>query len=139
MGGKCFVDTNILIYAHNRAAGEKHRRAVALIQQLWGSNEGVLSTQVLQEFCFNVRRKVAQPLSINDTARVLQQYLHWEVVINPPISAVDAMALESRYQISFWDALILTAAQAAGVSTLYSEDFSHGQFYGSVRVVNPFQ
>ncbi|HEV2699412.1 MAG TPA: PIN domain-containing protein [Terriglobales bacterium] len=139
MSGKYFVDTNVLIYAHNRSAGEKHRRAAALVQQLWGSNEGILSTQVLQEFCFNIRRKMVKPLSPDDTARILQQYFHWHIVVNTPISVVDAMILESRYQISFWDALILTAAQSSGASIVYSEDFSHGQIYGSVRAINPFQ
>jgi len=138
MSGKSFVDTNILIYAHDRSAGVKHQRAAALIEQLWMSNQGVVSTQVLQEFSVNVRRKLIRPLSSVDTARVLQQYLHWEVVVNTPASTIEAMALETRYAISFWDALILTAANAVGVNTLYSEDFSNGQYYGSVRVINPF-
>jgi len=139
MSGKSFVDTNVLIYAHDRSAGAKHQRAAALIEQLWLSSEGVLSTQVLQEFCVNVRRKLARPLSSDDTARVLQQYLHWDIVINTPASVIEAMMFETRYAIAFWDALILTAANAAGVNTLYSEDFSHDQLYGSVRVINPFQ
>jgi predicted nucleic acid-binding protein len=137
MSGKAFVDTNILIYAHDRSAGVKHQRAAALIEQLWLSNDGVLSTQVLQEFCVNVRRKLARPLSSDDTARVLQQYLHWEVVVNTPFSVIEAMAIEARYGVSFRDALVLSAAQASGVTTLYSEDFSHGQIYGSIRAVNP--
>ena len=138
MNGKCFVDTNVLIYAHNRSAAEKHKRAAVLLEQLWVANEGVVSTQVLQEFSANVRRKMASPLSIEDTVRVLQQYLHWQVVVNTPASVIDALTLESRYKISFWDALILSAAQGAGASTLYSEDFSHRQLYGSVRAINPF-
>jgi predicted nucleic acid-binding protein len=139
MSGKCFVDTNILIYAHNRSAGAKHQRAAALIEHLWLSGDGVLSTQVLQEFCINVRRKLPRPLSMDDTARVLQQYLHWQIVVNTPASVIEAMVLESRYAVSFWNALILSAAQAAGVKTMYSEDFSHGQLYGSIRSINPFQ
>ena len=139
MSGKSFVDTNILIYAHDRSAGGKHQRAAALIEQLWLSNDGVLSTQVLQEFCVNVRRKLARPLSSDNTARVLQQYLHWEIVVNTPSSVIEAMAIEARYGVSFWDALVLSAAQASGATTLYSEDFSHGQIYGPVQAVNPFR
>lgn len=139
MSGKSFVDTNVLIYAHDRSAGAKHQRAAALMEKLWASNDGVLSTQVLQEFRVNVRRKLARPLSADDTAHVLQQYLHWEVVVSTPASVIEAMMLETRYRVSFWDALILAAANAGRVETLYSEDFSHGQLYGSIRVINPFQ
>lgn len=138
MSGKSFVDTNVLIYAHDRSAGVKHQRAAALVEQLWLSNDGVLSTQVLQEFCVNVRRKLARPMSSDDTERVLQQYQHWDVVINRPASVIEAMALEARYALSFWDALILSAAHAAGAATLFSEDFSHGQLYGSTQAINPF-
>jgi predicted nucleic acid-binding protein len=57
-----FVDTNILVYAHDRSAGVKHQRAQVLLEQLWDSGKGVLSTQVLQELCINLRRKVSHPL-----------------------------------------------------------------------------
>ena len=139
MSGKCFVDTNVLIYAHDRLAGFKHERAAALLDQLWATGDGELSTQVLQEFCANVRRKAFRPLSFDDTLRVVRQYLYWQVVMNTPASVIEAMLIESRYRISFWDALILTAAESAGATSLYSEDFSHGQLYGSVRAINPFQ
>lgn len=137
MSDKCFVDTNILVYAHDRSAGIKHQRAAALLEQMWQVENGVLSTQVLQEFCFSVRRKLIRPLSLDDTSRVVRQYLAWEIVINTPASVLDALETEARYKISLWDALILNAAERAGASTLYSEDFSNGQRYGSVRVVNP--
>jgi predicted nucleic acid-binding protein len=137
MSDKCFVDTNILVYAHDRSAGIKHERAAALLEQIWQAENGVLSTQVLQEFCSSVRRKPIRPLSSDDTSRVVRQYLAWEIVINTPASVLDAMETEARYKITFWDALILNAAERAGANTLYSEDFSNGQRYGSVRVVNP--
>jgi predicted nucleic acid-binding protein len=137
MSDKCFVDTNILVYAHDRSAGIKHQRAASVLEQLWQAENGVLSTQVLQEFCFSVRRKLVRPLSLDDTSRVVRQYLAWEIVINAPGSVLDAMETEARYRVSFWDALILNAAERAGAATLYSEDFSNGQRYGSVRVVNP--
>lgn len=139
MSGKSFVDSNVLIYAHNRAAGIKQQRAAALLEQLWAMGEGILSTQVLQEFCINVRRKIPRPFTLDETARVVQQYLYWHVVVNTPASVIDALALEARYRVSFWDALILSAAQIGGAETLYSEDFSHGQVYGSVTAINPFR
>jgi predicted nucleic acid-binding protein len=108
------------------------------VAQLWGLGTGVLSTQVLQEFCVVLRCRSALPLSIDQTRKVIETFLSWEVVVNTPVSVLRALDLESRYQISFWDALILQAAEESGASTLYSEDLASGQRCGSVRVVNPF-
>lgn len=137
MPDKYFVDTNILLYAHDRSAGLKHERARALIERLWTSNEGVLSTQVLQELCINLRRKIARPLPVEEIRPILQDYLSWEIVINTPNSTLRALEIEVRYQISFWDALILQAAESSGATVIYSEDLSTGQKYGPVQVVNP--
>lgn len=137
MSDKFFVDTNILVYAHDLKAGIKHERARSLIEKLWSSGGGVLSTQVLQELCVNLRRKAAQPLSSEETRRLLQDYLSWDIVINTPESVLEALVIEGRYKISFWDALILQAAGASGVTVVYSEDLTDGQSYGSVRVINP--
>lgn len=138
MNDKCFVDTNILVYAHDRSAGPKHERARALIEELWSSGQGVLSTQVLQEFYINVRRKAAHPLSKDETRRTVQDYLNWKVVVNTPESVIRALDIEDRYGISFWDALIVASAEICGASILYTEDLAHGQVYASIRAVNPF-
>jgi predicted nucleic acid-binding protein len=138
MNDRCFLDTNILIYAHDRLAGAKQKRAAMLTEQLWNDGIGVISTQVLQEFCYTVRRKLTRSLSLEDTFSVVQHYLTWNVIINSPTSALEALEIEARYRLSFWDALILHAARRGGAKTLYSEDFSHGQLYGEVRVLNPF-
>ena len=138
MSGKTFVDTNVLVYAHDATMGAKHERAREVIEELWYSAKGVLSTQVLQEFCINVRRKVKHPLSLPDTRRVVEDYLTWEVVVNDGASIVRAIEIEERYHVSFWDALILQSAEAADVDILLSEDLSDGQQYGNMRVKNPF-
>jgi predicted nucleic acid-binding protein len=137
MSDKVFVDTNILMYAHDRSGGEKHNRAVAALQEVWGSKLGVVSTQVLHELCVNLRRKANPPLSSERTRQVLQNYLSWEVFVLKPESVLQAMDIENQYKVSFWDALIIYSAEACGASVLYSEDFSDGQNYGSVRVQNP--
>jgi len=139
MSDKCFVDTNILVYAHDRAAGVKHERAQSLIEKLWNTGAGVLSTQVLQELCINLRRKSKHPLSIEETRRLIQDYANWTIVTNTAESVIQAMDIEFRYKISFWDALIIQAACSSGVAVLYSEDLADGQTYGPVRVVNPLQ
>lgn len=137
MAEKYFVDTNILIYAHDRSAGLKHDRARELVEGLWASGGGVLSTQVLQELCINLRRKLAHPLPADEIRGLIQDYLSWEVVINTPESVIEALEIEVRFKISFWDALILHAAESSGAAVLYSEDLSTGRHYGSVRVINP--
>lgn len=137
MSAKCFVDTNILMYAHDTAAGEKHERARALVEGLWQARTGVVSTQVLQELIVNLRRKAAKPLDPAAAREVVVDYLAWKVVVNSGESILHALDLEQQHRISFWDALIVHAAEVSGSSVLYSEDLSHGQRYGAVTVVNP--
>jgi predicted nucleic acid-binding protein len=137
MSDKCFVDTNILVYAHDRSAGDKHQRAQMVLEQLWDSGQGVLSTQVLQELCINLRRKISHPLPVNEVRLLIRDYATWEVVTNSPESVLQALDIELRYKTSFWDALILQAAESSGASILYSEDLATGQRYRAVRVINP--
>jgi predicted nucleic acid-binding protein len=137
-GDSCFVDTNILLYASDAAQGRKHQVAKLLVETLWRSKTGVISTQVLQEFCFNLRRKTRPRRSVAETRELVRDYLNWHIVTNLAVSTLAALEIEARYQLSFWDSLILQAAQFAGCSILYSEDLNHGQVFGSVRVVNPF-
>lgn len=137
MSDRYFVDTNILMYAHDTAAGDKHRRARALVEELWDTRAGVVSTQVLQELAVNLRRKAKKPLDAKATRDVVSDYLAWHVVVNSGDSILEALDLETRYRLSFWDALVIHAAHAAGAEILYSEDLSDGQRYGTVRVKNP--
>ena len=139
MSDRYFVDTNILMYAHDISAGEKHRRARALVEQLWAARSGVVSTQVLQELAVNLRRKAKKPLDARATRDVVSDYLAWQVVVNGGDSILEALDLEAKYQVSFWDALVIHAAHAAGAEILYSEDLSDGQRYGGVMVKNPLR
>ena len=108
------------------------------MEDLWSSRKGVLSTQVLQELCINVRRKAPRSRSVAETQRLIQDYMDWNIVVNDSGSVLRALALEERCKVSFWDALILQAAESAGVETLLSEDLAAGQSYGTFRVENPF-
>jgi predicted nucleic acid-binding protein len=139
MSDKYFLDTNILMYAHDTSAGAKQERAKTLLAELWRDRTGVLSTQVLQELAVNLRRKAGRPLDAKATREIVTDYLTWQVVVNGVESILEALDLEAQHQVSFWDALVLHAAQASGAQILYSEDLSDGQAYGSVRVVNPFR
>ena len=125
--------------AHDLTQGEKHERARELVQSLWENENGVVSTQVLQELCVSLRRKVARPLQVEATRKVIEDYASWEVVVNTAESVLEALDIEGRYGISFWDALIVQAAGNCGADVIYSEDLGDGQKYGEVGVVNPLK
>jgi predicted nucleic acid-binding protein len=137
MSARYFLDTNLLIYAHGQNAGEKSRKARALIERLWQDRSGVLSTQVLQEFYVNICRNTQRPPRRGEARRLVTDYMSWELIVNDGDSILGALEIERRYRLSFWDALIVQAANQAAAAALYSEDLSHGQTYGMVEVINP--
>jgi predicted nucleic acid-binding protein len=138
MSGKCFVDTDVLVYAHDRTAGVKHLRAQMLLEQLWDSGWGVLSTQILQELCIYFCRNTGNPPPVEEVSQLIHDYSAWEVVPNSPAAVLKALDLVMEHKIRFWDALILEAAERSGATVLYSEHLANGQRYGAVQVVNPF-
>lgn len=138
MSAKAFVDTNVLVYAHDSSAVEKHEIAKSLVDRLWMEKTGVLSSQVLQEFYVTVRKKVAKPVDVRTAKRWISDYLNWAIIQNDSLAVLRAIDMEQRYRISFWDAMIVQAANQADLTLLYSEDLNHGQLYGKVRVENPF-
>jgi predicted nucleic acid-binding protein len=139
MTDKVFVDTNILIYAYDRDAGDKHRLASDLLRRLWMEGNGVLSTQVLQEFYVNATAKIPRPIALSKARAVISRYLVWQVEANTPESLLRASEIQERHRLSFWDYLILAAATQAGAAILYTEDLNHGQVIEGVEVINPLQ
>ena len=138
MTDKIFVDSNILVYAHDALAGERHEMARSLVRELWRNRSGVVSTQVIQETYVNLRKKAQQPLSAREARDTVEDYLSWELVVNDGTSILAAMEIERRYQLSFWDALIVQAAERAGAPILLTEDLNHGQRYTTTTAQNPF-
>ncbi len=135
---KTFVDTNVLVYAYDRASGWKHGRARDLVEKLWNEGSGILSTQVLQELYVNVRRKARPSVPQEEARTLVADYLAWDPVVNDGAAVLEAVDVGHRHQLSFWDALIVVAARKGGASVIYSEDLNHGQMFGSVQVLNPF-
>ena len=113
MADKYFVDTNILLYAHDTSWGLRHDRARSLVEQIWDSGTGVLSTQVLQELCINLRRKIVRRLPVEEVRQLVQDYMRWEIVINTSESVLHALEIEVRYKTSFGDALNTASGGAA--------------------------
>ena len=135
---KAFVDTNVLVYAHDQAPGTKQNRARRLVEELWREGTGTLSVQVLQELYVNVQRKALSPVSDEEARKLVEDYLAWNPVVNDGPAVLSAIALGQRHQLSFWDALVVVAANRAGASVLYTEDLNDGQRFGELQVVNPF-
>jgi len=138
MRDNIFLDTNILVYAHDLDAGDKHDVAAKIIYQLWESKNGVLSTQVLQEFYVTLTKKMPQPLNKVATRKILKKYFSWQVVINDLQIIFQASEIEEDYKISFWDALIVSAAYSKNVATILTEDLNHGQYIEGIFIQNPF-
>lgn len=137
MSVDCFLDTNVLVYAAAGRGAEANKRARAL--ELIETRDFGLSSQVLQEFYVTVVHKLEIGLSPGVALEWIEQLESF------PCLAIDAglvkVAAEfsQRHRISYWDGAIVAAAEALGATTLFSEDLSHGQLYGSVRVENPFR
>lgn len=137
-GERAFVDTNVLVYAHDASAGNKRGRAQALIRELWDSGQGCLSIQVLQEFFVTVTRKVPAPLPVDRAAGLIAELSQWIVHSPGADDVLSAVDLHARTPVSFLDAMIIRSAVKLGCGVLYSEDLSDGQRYDGVEVRNPF-
>jgi predicted nucleic acid-binding protein len=133
-----FVDANVLVYAEDRDAGDKHLIARDLVANLWRTGDGVLSIQVLQEFFVTVTRKLPQPLRPKEALAIVEQYLTWRVVVNTGDLLLAGIRLASDLKISFWDALVIQAARTEGCDRLLTEDLNHGQRIGDLTIINPF-
>lgn len=134
---EAFIDTNILVYSISSHPSEKEKRdkARALIREVdFGT-----SAQVLSELYVTATQKIAEPLSAAEALQFISRLIRLPVV---PIDAnlvLEAIGLKQEHRISYWDAAIIAAAHQLGAKTIYSEDLAHDHFYGSVRVMNPFQ
>jgi predicted nucleic acid-binding protein len=137
MSDKTFVDTNVLIYAHDVDAKAKHEVAKNVLRELWSQRTGVLSTQVLQEFYVNVTRKIATPLPKDAARLVVNSYSLWCTETTPAEIAA-AFRIEDESRIGFWDALIVASAAKAGTVRILSEDMNAQQMIAGIRVENPF-
>jgi predicted nucleic acid-binding protein len=135
MPGKVFLDTNILLYAQDADASAKQQRSRDVIEELARSGDGVISTQVMQEFYVAATRKLGLPPLAAEA--VLKTFTVFEVVQVSPAVIQEAIDCSILNQVSFWDSLLLAAAAAAGCVKMYSEGLNAGQTVLGVRVENP--
>lgn len=139
MSDKTFVDTNVLIYAHDVDAGRKHEIARDLLRTLWIERTGMLSTQVLQEFYVNATRKIRKPLTKPEARSVVDTYAPWCVDGITTSDLAAAFQVEDQARIGFWDALIVAVAARAGARRVVSEDLNNGQSIAGISIHNPFK
>lgn len=139
MPDRIFVDTNILVYAHDVSAGIKNTTAKNLIQELWENKAGFLSIQVMQEFYVTVTQKVPNRMDSITAIGIVRDLSYWNVHEPKIDDVINAVDIQLRYQISFWDAMILQSALQLECNLLWSEDLNPGQVYDSVKLINPFQ
>jgi len=139
MTDRVFVDTNVLIYAHDLDAGAKHDRASSIVAELWEKENGVISVQVLQEFYVNVTRKIPKPMTPASARGIIRNYLAWHVEPIEPAALLLASEIGEKNILSFWDALIVVSASRAGANLILTEDLNHGQVIDGIRIENPFR
>ncbi|MFP5318392.1 MAG: PIN domain-containing protein [Acidimicrobiia bacterium] len=132
------MDTNVLVYAYDVDAGEKHAIAKARLEKLWEDESGSLSSQVLQEFYVTVTRKLTKPLRRQTARDVVSTYAAWPVHRPDVDDVLAASRLEERHHLSFWDALIVVSARRSGAEELLTEDLQDGQRLDGLLIVNPF-
>jgi predicted nucleic acid-binding protein len=137
MPAERFLDTNILLYGYDLDAPAKRAVAQSLIEQAWLQPGGTaISVQVLQEFHVNFVRAGHLP---SDSITLIRDFCLWPIIDNSLTLFGLGLSVQTRWQLSLWDAMIVAAAQTSGARELFTEDLNHGQDYGGVRAVNPFR
>jgi predicted nucleic acid-binding protein len=138
MKDKIFLDTNILVYAHDRSSGDKQTVSREIMDYLWEHRKGVISVQVLQEFYVCVTNKILKPLSLKNAKLILEYLSNWDVVANDKYLTLKAIDIQERYRFSFLDSLIIQAAIQGQSRILFSEDLPDGQVVMDMKILNPF-
>jgi predicted nucleic acid-binding protein len=136
MSARSFFDTNVLVYADDKAAPAKQRRALDLVAEHRRAGTGVVSLQVLQEYFVTVTRKLQVDARI--AGRKVELLAEFDVAAPELADILAAIDLHRLHGFSFWDALVLRSAKQAGCSVLFTEDFQHGREMEGLRILNPF-
>ncbi len=139
MPAEFFLDTNVFVYTFDRQEPDKQARARSLVERALGTGDGVVSSQVVQEFLNVALQKFERPLSEEQALRYLREVLDPLCLVFPSISLYEtAVSLCRRWRFSFYDSLTVAAALESKCNVLYSEDFQDGQEIESLTIVNPF-
>jgi predicted nucleic acid-binding protein len=138
MTAACFVDANVLVYACDVADVRKHEVATSLIDRLWREQSGRISMQVLNEYFAVVTRKLPKLVEPEQAWKDVEELFEWNPLVIDTALLRQGRSVQARYRLSWWDSLIVAAAQLQDCSILYTEDLQHGVLFDRVRVCNPF-
>ena len=138
MNPTCFVDTSVLIYARDASEPAKQPAAERWLRLLWATCSGRVSSQVLNEYYSVVTEKLRPGLSRDEARADVRNLMAWAPVPTDGPVVEGAWTVQDRYGLSWWDALVVSAAQVAGCAWLLTEDLQHGQALDGVTVVDPF-
>ena len=133
-----FLDTNILLYAYDSQAGDRHDLASQLVVRLARARQAAISVQVMQEFYVKAVTKIAHPLTAEQAITRLQAFSRWSVYSPLAGDVVQSVQLAKGHQLSFWDAMIVLSALRLDCDILWTEDLNHGQVIESTKILNPF-
>ncbi len=139
MTGAVFVDTNVLIYSRDTSEAEKQKLAMAWMTHLWNTQQGRLSFQVLHEFYVTVTEKLRPGIERAAAREDVRLLLSWRPVAVDDRVVEGGWAIQDRYRLSWWDCLIVSAAQLTGCRYLLTEDLQEGQLFEQLRIIHPFR
>jgi predicted nucleic acid-binding protein len=137
MSARSFFDTNVLVYADDKAVPAKQRRALDLVAEHRRARTGVVSLQVLQEYFVTVTKKLHVDTSI--ARRKVELLAEFDVAVPGVADILVAIDLHRLHGFSFWDALVLRSAKQAGCSVVFSEDLQNAREVDGLRIMNPFK
>jgi predicted nucleic acid-binding protein len=138
MSAKVFVDTNVLVYTRDASEPEKQQQAMAWMRYLWALQTGRLSFQVLQEFYVTVTQKLQPGMDFQSARNDVQSLFAWRPIYIGTDAIQGAWLIQDRFKLSWWDSLVVSAAQIGDCRYLLTEDLQENQVFENVRVINPF-
>lgn len=138
MSDNIFVDTNVLVYSRDASEPQKQPLAITWMKYLWETRTGRLSFQVLQEFYMTVVFKLEPGLKPENARKDVRSFFAWQPLSVESRVVEGAWGIQDRFRLSWWDALIVCAAQVMGCSYLLTENLQENQKLGDLRVINPF-
>jgi predicted nucleic acid-binding protein len=138
MSTKVFVDTNVLVYTRDASEPEKQQQAMDWMTYLWTSQTGRLSFQVLQEFYVTVTQKLQPGMEPQSARNDVRSLFAWHPIEVGARTMQGAWVIQDRFKLSWWDALIVSAAQIAECLYILTEDLQENQVFGNVKVIDPF-
>jgi predicted nucleic acid-binding protein len=139
MTAPVFVDTNVFVYSRDSRVTARQERAEEWLGFLWETRRGRVSRQVLQEYYTTVTRKLRPGLAVEEARADVRALFHWLAPVDPVTLMESAWDLQDSFSLSFWDALIVGAAQHLGCAFVLTEDLPTGQDLGGIEVVSPFE